>query len=161
MFLQIDFPFMVLLISGGHCLLAIAQVRRRLRFLSQDLHCQLPIRRMWTSSSCWARRRTRAPREGDWLPERFSTKWREGCGSKLWTLACGTPRVRKSVVCHMFSGGAKRGQKFIHILVRIGYFSIFTVGEAVRSTCGKSHEGEKKENRFYLSSIKPSFDEIK
>ena len=30
----------------------------------------------------------------------------------------------------------------------IFYLYIFTVGEAVRSTCGKSHEEEKKENRF-------------
>ena len=37
----------------------------------------------------------------------------------------------------------------------VGLFSnlaIFTVGEAVRSTCGNSHdEEEKKESRFHLS----------
>ena len=29
----------------------------------------------------------------------------------------------------------------------VGIFIVFTVGEAVRSTCGKSHEKEKKEKK--------------
>ena len=36
---------------------------------------------------------------------------------------------------------------------------IFTVGEAVRSTCGNSHdEEENEEDHFHLSSLKPSYE---
>ena len=31
------------------------------------------------------------------------------------------------------------------------FWAIFTVGEAIRSTCGNSHEEEKEKNRFHLS----------
>ena len=40
---------------------------------------------------------------------------------------------------------------------------IFTVGEAVRSTCGNSHddeENEEEEDHFHLSALKPSYDLI-
>ena len=37
---------------------------------------------------------------------------------------------------------------------------IFTVGEAVRSTCGNSHDDEEneKEDHFHLYPLKPSYD---
>ena len=37
-------------------------------------------------------------------------------------------------------------------------FIIFTVGKAVRSTCGNSHDEE--EDHFHLSPLKPSYDLI-
>ena len=41
--------------------------------------------------------------------------------------------------------------------------NVFTVGEAVRSTCGNSQdddEEEEKEDCFHLSPLKPSYDLI-
>ena len=36
---------------------------------------------------------------------------------------------------------------------------IFTVGEAVRSTCGNSHDEEnEEEDHFHLYPLKPSYD---
>jgi N6-L-threonylcarbamoyladenine synthase len=35
--IQVDFPFLVLLISGGHCLLAIAQAVDKFLLLGQSL----------------------------------------------------------------------------------------------------------------------------
>ena len=39
---------------------------------------------------------------------------------------------------------------------------IFTVGEAVRSTCGNSHDEEEKEkeDHFHLHPLKPSYDHV-
>jgi hypothetical protein len=36
-FIQVDFPFLVLLISGGHCLLAVAQAVDKFMLLGQSL----------------------------------------------------------------------------------------------------------------------------
>jgi tRNA A37 threonylcarbamoyltransferase TsaD len=36
-FIQVDFPFLVLLISGGHCLLAVVQAVDRFLLLGQSL----------------------------------------------------------------------------------------------------------------------------
>ena len=35
---------------------------------------------------------------------------------------------------------------------------IFTVGEAVRSTCGNSHDDDEEEDHFHLNPLKPSYD---
>ena len=39
-------------------------------------------------------------------------------------------------------------------------WAIFTVGEAVRSTCGNSHDDDEEEDHFHLSALKPSYDLI-
>ena len=38
--------------------------------------------------------------------------------------------------------------------------TLFTIGEAAWSTCGNSHDEEKKKERFHLSLHKPSDDHI-
>ena len=58
--------------------------------------------------------------------------------------------------CFVLNDVAKLAVYLTHMYIQFMWeIFIFTVGEAVRSTCGKSHEKEKKkeEDRFLLSLL--------
>ena len=54
-------------------------------------------------------------------------------------------KLHSILIFDRFLSGCLSGHK--------GLRSLFTVGEAVRSTCGKSHEEKEKDNNFHLSLL--------
>ena len=76
-----------------------------------------------------------------------------------WKFSCWAPEKPPSMCCYPpcsigLSLFPKIGIESLQIHRYLPIDSVFTVGEAVRSTCGKSHDDDdEKKNRFHLSLL--------